>query len=161
MLRSLVGSEMCIRDRYNLAPPGLENRSAGQNGVLPDRTNGYLRIYVSPIYIIWHLRVAKIVLPGRTAFFRAERHSAGQNEWLYPYIYIFYIYKLAPPGRENRSAWQNAVLPGRTNGYTRTYITFIYIIWHLWVAKIVPPFRTAFCMVERMIISVHIYLLYI
>merc|ERR1711873_24998 len=85
---------------YNLTPPGHENRSARQNGVLPGRTafcraerrsagqngvltgktNGNIRIYISPIYIIWHLRVAKIVLPGRTAFCQAERRSAGQNE---------------------------------------------------------------------------------
>merc|ERR1711873_64753 len=72
---------------YNLAPPGRENRSARQNGVLLGRTafcraeRMVISVYISPIYIIWHLRVAKIVLPGRTAFCRAERRSAGQNYW--------------------------------------------------------------------------------
>merc|ERR1711873_142117 len=122
-------------------------RSAGQNVVLPGRTafcraeRMVISLYISPIYIIWHLRVAKIVLPGRTN---------GNIR-----IYISYIYNLAPPGRENRSAGQNGVLSGRTafcwaeRMVISLYISHIYIIWHLRVAKIVLPSRTTFCRAEQ------------
>ena len=123
---------------YTLAPQGRENRStghvlqgrtlfcraecfsAGQNAFLSGRTKDHQSY---SIYILWHLSVAKIVLPSRRAFCavlpsriafcRVEQYSAGQNEGS-PTIYISYIYTLAPPGHENRSAgfyW----LFGRTN----------------------------------------------
>merc|ERR1711873_131283 len=130
---------------YNLAPPGRENRSARQNGVLPGRTafcraeRMVISVYISPIYIIWHLRVVKIVLPGRTPFCRAER--IVKSVYISP-IYIIWhlrVAKIVLPGRtafcraERRSAGQNGVLPGRTNGNIRLYISYIY--------NLAPPCR--------------------
>merc|ERR1711873_163160 len=107
--------------------------------VLPGKTNGNIRIYISPIYIIWHLLVAKIVLPGRTAFCRAERMVI--SVYISP-IYIIWhlrVAKIVLPCRtafcraEWRSAGQNGVVPGRTNGNIRIYISYIY--------NLTPPCR--------------------
>ena len=97
-----------------------ERFSVGQNAVLPGRMKDHQSY---SIYILWHLSVAKIVLPSRRAFCavlpsriafcRVEQYSAGQNEGS-PTIYIS-----------------------------------IFILWHLRVTKIVLPVRMAFCQVER------------
>ena len=49
MLRSLVGSEMCIRDRYQVISQGLEGTAMTSFSDLPSEERWGLALYVGPV----------------------------------------------------------------------------------------------------------------